>query len=297
MANPFLESARALKNDEFYTYYTDIEKELINYKEFLMNTNICCPCDTNESNFFKYFVNNAENYNLKSVCASSLTSGKYIYYCDSKKIEHINTSNGNILSNEMANFMKNYDIICTNPPFSILKEFIEILTSINKKFIIIANENVLINPRIFPYMMKEEYTTGYSQIKSFFTDKGEEKKFGNIIWLTNLPIKKKYHIFNLTKYYNQENYPFMDNYEAINVDKIKDIPLDYKEAMGVPITYLKNHNPNQFKILGYAGGTTKNSGQNYNIKYTPHPDDRGGNAIVKGTRKYGRVFIKNISEN
>lgn len=300
MANPVLEAARANKYDEFYTYYDDIEKELNNYKEFFFNASIYCPCDTSESNFFKYFINNFKEFNLIQLCASALNLG-ITTYTGNGTIQYENNpaiyGQGDILSDIVKKRIKQYDVICTNPPFSLLKNFIEILVNLNKKFIIIANENVLINPRVFPYIMSGQCTTGINKIKSFFTDTGEERKFGNIVWLTNLPIKKEYHIFNLTKEYDPDKYPTMENYEAINVDRIKDIPKDYDGVMGVPITYLKNHNPNQFEILGYAGGTTKTSGQNYDVPYYPHPDDRGGNAMVNGVRKFGRVFIKKIVDN
>lgn len=158
-----------------------------------------------------------------------------------------------------------------------------------------GNENVLAHPLVFPLIKEEKLTTGFNKIKSFITPNGEEKNFGNTLWLTNLPINKVRPQLNLSKSYSPMLYPKMENYDAINVDKVTDIPFDYKGIMGVPVTYLNKHCPDQFKILGLAGGTTKNSGQNYSVTYTPHPNDRGGNAIVNGQRKYVRVFIQRIN--
>jgi len=295
MANDILMRARITKNDEFYTYYDDIKNELEHYIDLFKDKSVYCPCDTENSNFFQFFMDHFKDFKLTEVCASSLNNG-INYYVGTGYSVHLDyePGTGDIFGPYVREKLEKYDIICTNPPFSLLKDFIELLVKLNKKFLIVANENVLVNPRVFPYIMNDFIKTGINRIKSFKSPAGEDIKFGNIIWLTNLSIDKPYHTFQLKKQYSPENYPKMENYEAINVDKIVDIPCDYNGVMGVPITYLKNHNPNQFKILGYAGGTTKNSGQNYTVKYTPHPDDHGGSAMVNGTRKYGRVFIQHV---
>ena len=189
--------------------------------------------------------------------------------------------------------MRQYDLIVTNPPFSVLKDFIFMLHELNLKYILVANENVLVSTKIFPLVKDEIIHTGYTKIKEFNTPEGIQK-FGNIIWITNLPIEKQNPPLPLSKYYDPNLYPKYENYDAINIDKLKDIPLDYNGVMGVPITYLSKHAPSQFKILGYVGGTTKNNGLNFDVPYIPHPDDRGGNGMVNGIRKYGRVFIQKV---
>ena len=139
MANKTLELARARKNDEFYTKYEDIENELKYYKKFFINQAIYCPCDTNESNFFKFFLNNFKEFQLIKLCASSLHQGVNIYSgVGSIQFQtNLNDNDGNILQEEVQSRMQHYDIICTNPPFSLLKDFISILMSLNKKFIIL----------------------------------------------------------------------------------------------------------------------------------------------------------------
>lgn len=124
------------------------------------------------------------------------------------------------------------------------------------------------------------------------TPDGSSQFFGNICWFTNLPIENEKPLIHLNAKYNEKDYPCYDNFNAINVDKIKDIPCDYYEIMGVPISYLEVHDPELFEIKGLAAGNTKIHKLNYDVEYTPSILDRGGCGVINGVRKYTRIFIK-----
>ena len=203
--------------------------------------------------------------------------------------------NGDFFNEEMKELRAKADIIVTNPPFSCLKEIITTLIKEEKDFILVGNENVFSNRQIFPLIKDNKIRIGFTKIKQFFTDTGEIKKFGNIVWITNLPINKPQDDLNLTKKYSSDLYPKYENYDAINVDRLTDIPVDYEGVMGVPITYI-NKQSSEFEIVGFAGGVTRKNGLNYEVPYYPHPDDRGGNGIVNGIRKYARVLIRRIKK-
>lgn len=289
MGNEILMRAQQARNDEFYTYYQDIKDELQHYTNFFENQRVYCPCDSRESNFWKYFCDNYEVLKLKSLGRSAINDIYEVYGQETG----LKLTNGNFFGEEIQNIFPRYDLVVTNPPFSVLKEFVPMLEKLHLKYILVANENFLISSKIFPLIKENKIHIGYTRIKEFSTPNGP-RQFGNIIWVTNLPIEKQNAPLPLTKHYTPEAYPTYDNYAAINVDRLKDIPCDYDGVMGVPITYLNKHVPSQFKILGFAGGTAKNNGLNYDVPYTPHPDDHGGNSMVNGKRKYGRILIQKI---
>ena len=133
---------------------------------------------------------------------------------------------------------------------------------------------------------------GYNNVKQFIDEKKLIKKFGNICWYTNLEIKKRNKPIDLVKKYNSIDYPKYDNYDAININKIKDIPCDYYDVMGVPISLLEKYAPEQFEIVGIAAGNTKVNGFYYSVPYLPHPKDRGGCGVINGKRIYTRILIK-----
>ena len=156
---------------------------------------------------------------------------------------------GDFRSSESKELLKQADIVVTNPPFSLFREYVAQLIEFDKKFLIIGSDNAITYKEIFPLIRDKKLWLGYNKVKEFIQRNGEVKKFGNIGWYTNLDIKKRHEELILVKKYNPLDYPKYDNYDAIEVSKVKDIPKDYNGVMGVPITFLNKFNPEQFEIL------------------------------------------------
>lgn len=242
--NNNLHKAKKEKNDEFYTQITDIEKELKHYKEHFKNKTIFMNCDDPSwSNFWLYFSMNFEYLGLKKIISTHYEDSKPSY-----KLEMINmgetikttlTQNGDFRSPECIELMQESDIVVTNPPFSLFREYIAQLIEYEKKFIVIGNNNAITYKEIFKLIKENKLWLGINQVKEFKQPDGTIKKFGNIGWYTNLTHNKRNQEIILFKQYegNESNYPKYDNYDAIEVSKVKDIPIDYDGAMGVPITF------------------------------------------------------------
>ena len=292
MSNEAVRLARTKKNDEFYTLYEDVEKELQHYKNFLINKKVYLCCDDTSSAFWKYFYNNFDSLQLTSLAASTL-DGKYFYTDGEINLTHT-IETGDIRSDSIKSYiLSSCDIIITNPPFSILKEFLIFLTDTHKDFILIGNQNVIGAATIFPLVKDGKIKIGYTHPKHFNSPEGEVT-FGNILWLTSLPIDKDKPSINLTKEYDPIKYPEYENYDAIEVSRVNLIPKDYNGVMGVPISYLNKHNSNQFKIVGLGGYGIRDR-LNGEVEYISGYDDHGGSPMINGIRKYLRVFIKNKS--
>ena len=281
-SNENMHKAKEAKNDEFYTQLTDIEKELKHYKEHFENKVIFCNCDDpEESNFWKYFNLNFDKFKLKKLITTHYEKEKQSYMLEMYRDENgvhsgIKTlkQNGDFRSPECIELLKEADIVITNPPFSLFREYVAQLMEYKKKFIIIGNKNAITYKEFFPLLKDNKVWIGYTSPKEFKQPDGTIKKFGNIGWYTNLDISKRHEEIILYKNYNSKDYPEYDNYDAINIDKIKDIPCDYDGAMGVPITFLDKYNPEQFEIIGISGNLA--------------------NAImIEGKRKAGRFYIGN----
>ena len=163
---------------------------------------------------------------------------------------------GDFRSHECVTLLKQADVVVTNPPFSLFREYVAQLIKYNKKFLIIGNKNAITYKEFFPLLMNNKVWIGYNQPNEFKTANGDitTKVQGLTRWFTNLDIPKRYEKLDLYKEYNPEDYPKYDNYDAINVNKVSDIPEDYDGVMGVPITYLDKHNPDQFVIVGLNAG-------------------------------------------
>jgi hypothetical protein len=275
--------AKKNKKDEFYTQLTDIEKELNHYKEHFKNKVVFCNCDDpKESNFFKYFALNFKYLQLKRLVATHYNEGGKSYKLEI--IEDINKDgkinlddaittplkgNGDFRSEECIKILEESDIVVTNPPFSLFREYIAQLIEYNKKFVIVGHQNAISYKEIFQLIKENKIWLGYGFkggaghfINKFYEDyaSASDRKEGmirvsGVHWFTNLEIKKRYEDLILYKKYNQENYPKYDNFDAINVDVTKEIPIDYAGNMGVPITFLDKYNPDQFEIiaLGIVG--------------------------------------------
>lgn len=306
MGNQNLHKAKDAKNDEFYTTYEDIKKELVNYAKYFKGKVIYCNCDdhngiglgTPKSNFLKYLADNFEAFKIKKVIATHYEKDKdssTMYILDKDNtgngitcFEDITEipmkGNGDFRSEECVKLLQQADIVITNPPFSLFREYVAQLMKYKKKFLIIGNMNAITYKEIFPLIKENRLWFGYgfncSMIfktkyrntleanRKYVISKGYNPdenyiKTPAVCWCTNLETSKRNEFLNTgKKYYGFEKmYPKYDNYDAINVDKVSDIPMDYDGIMGVPITFLDKYNPEQFKIVGitktWFGGASK----------------------------------------
>ena len=284
-SNSNLTKAKKAANDEFYTQISDIEKELIHYKDWFKGKIVYCNCDDpEESNFWKFFELNFENYGLKKLIATHFDAEKPTYKLelsadidgDGKitKGDIVKTplkQNGDFRSEESIELLKECDVVVTNPPFSLFREYIAQLIEYKKKFLVIGNQNAITYKEIFPLIRDNKIWLGYKSSSGggwFTTTKeyeqlvrsGKEKatwKDDNgtflvncpEVWFTNIPHNKRNEKLILTAEYDPKKYPKYDNYDAIEVGKVVNIPKDYKGVMGVPISFLDKYNPEQFEIV------------------------------------------------
>ena len=194
---------------------------------------------------------------------------------------------GDFRSPECIELLKEADIVVTNPPFSLFREYIAILMLYEKKFIIIGNQNAITYKDVFPLLKNNKVWPGYNHVKEFLQSDGNIKKFGNIQWFTNLDISKRHEKLILYKKYTPADYPKYDNYDAINIDKVTDIPCDYDGIMGVPITFLDKYNPEQFEIIGATESEGKGFSQGLWIS-----DSKIAQPMVNQIKRYKRLFIR-----
>ena len=272
--NKILNKARSTKNDEFYTRYEDIEKELQHYEEHFIGKCVLCNCnDVIYKNFARFFYRNFKKLGLiKLVCTGYKVDGEHGKVCsyDGKEwtIKMLK-GDGDFRSDECIELFKEADIVVTNPPFSLFRDFFNILIKYNKEFLIIGNGNAITYKEVFPYIMENKVWLGITmrgcQQSIFIVDENYndsntkvrecdgEMKYSTIVnssaWFTNLEHNEHYKKLDINKTYISENYPKYDNYDAINVNKVCDIPCDYEGVMGVPISFLGKYSPTQFEIL------------------------------------------------
>ena len=310
--NSNLHRAKKAKNDEFYTQLSDIENELIHYREHFNDKIVYCNCDDpTQSNFVKYFQINFDKLNLKKLIATGYKKNsrglKLIYdsNCKDANVEELK-GEGDFRSEECVKLLDEADIVVTNTPFSLFREYVAQLVKYNKKFLIIGNINALKYKEIFPLIKANKIWIGYNFNKTmeFQLDESYEKwneirdgkKYGKgpgIAWFTNLDVKKHHEFLTLTEKYDPAKYPKYDNYDAINVDKVNDIPKDYDGVMGVPITFFGKYNPEQFEIVG----TTENGLCDKALWI--HPEEKHNEPFINGKKKYTRILIKRklVGEN
>lgn len=331
--NKNLHEANKAKKDEFYTQLSDIQAELAHYKKHFKGKVVFCNCDDPyESNFFKYFCMNFNYLGLKKLivtCYSGSpvagneislfeeTKPKCGYKLVITKIEDVNKDgaidlgdveymlkkkilkpallhgDGDFRSEECVKLLKEADIVVTNPPFSLFREYVAQLVEYGKKFLIIGHQNAITYKEIFPLLKDNKMWLGYgfkrncahfinTQYKDIATDLDHREgmtRVSGVMWYTNLDIDKRHEKMPLYKNYNADEYPKYDNYDAINVDKTADIPMDYDGVMGVPITFLDKYSPNQFEIIGSMASTTVD-------KYSK------GYPYVNGKKLYARILIR-----
>lgn len=201
---------------------------------------------------------------------------------------------GDFRSKECVELLSRADIICTNPPFSLFREYVAQLVDNDKKFLIIGNDNAIAYKEFFKYIKENKVWTGYGRVKEFRQPDGAIKKFGNVGWYTNLDTTKRHESLTLYKKYTPKEYPKYHNYDAIEVSRVADIPMDYDGKMGVPITFLDKYNPRQFEILG----SSRNLGKSMKICAPKGTYVQGGVRFYlpndDGTfrRLYDRIVIK-----
>lgn len=282
--NSSLNNAAKAKEDEFYTQIRDIENELKHYRNHFKEKVVLCNCDDPQtSNFWRYFAMNFEFLGLKKLIATHYDAEKPTYKLELSRdvtgdgkvneedvVETKFTQNGDFRSPECIEILKEADIVVTNPPFSLFREYITQLLEYNKNFIIIGSQNNVTYREVFPLLKDNKIWLGYHsgdmafmvpdyyeprETRYWVDENGQKwRSMGNITWFTNLDIQKRHEELLLYKNYNEKLYPRYVNYDGIEVNKIKDIPCDYDGAMGVPITFLDKYNPEQFEILGIDGG-------------------------------------------
>ena len=353
-----LVAARRAKNDEFYTQLTDIEKELRHYRKHFRGKTVLCNCDDPfESNFFKFFVLNFKRLGLKKLIATCYDGSAVADYRNGKAkpykavvttvhdttedgdadMEDIRNlfelgenelveleGNGDFRSEECLALLDEADIVVTNPPFSLFREFVSVLMEHEKHFIIIGNVNAITYKEVFPLLKDNRVWLGYSihsgDRKFNVPDDypleaagcgidGDGKKYirvKGVRWFTNIDhglrhqpllldtmahnlkfnkkLKKKFE-----KDYGKQEYPHYDNYDAIEVPFTECIPSDYDGVMGVPITFLDKYNPEQFEILGMSAYVKYNC----DIVGIPFLGEADGRPLLNGKNTYARIFIRN----
>ena len=355
--NASLHRAKGAKEDEFYTQREDVEQELKHYRKHFKGKVVYCNCDDPRvSAFFHYFSYNFEKLGLKKLIATCYQSHKrdqfstydseraiFLEYEGDKdgdripgddeiEIKYLD-GDGDFRSDEAIELLKQADIVVTNPPFSLLREFISQLMEYEKKFIILANQNAIKYKGIFPLIQQNKLWIGANsgdmsfktpdhytpRATRYWEDASGQKwrSFGNMCWFTNLDYKKRYDDLILYKTYSPDEYRKYDNFDAIEVSKVADIPKDYAGVMGVTIGFLTKHNPDQFEIVGISQSWYRATCKTYPTQTQVSANGKESNVgklndapaikvdappsgktyyVVNGeyfTSLYARVFIKN----
>lgn len=312
--NNNLHNAKKAKNDEFYTRLEDIEKEMCHYREHFRGKVIYCNCDDpKESNFFKFFSLQFEFLGLKKLISTGYKENghgvAYIYEGDKNgnnlpDDSEIRTyelqGNGDFRSEECIEFLKEADVVVTNPPFSLFREVVAQLVAYDKKFLLLGNNNAITYKEIFPLIMQNKLWMGYSNNKTMefvLSDSYEKwdriengKKIGKvpaISWFTNLEHDHRNRPLDLAQRYDPRYYPKYDNYDAIECSKVMDIPRDYDGVIGVPITFLDKYCPNQFRIIGCTESEGKGFSNGLWLGGVTQP-------MVDNKRIYKRLFIQKV---
>jgi hypothetical protein len=325
-SNINLRKASTAKKDEFYTQLSDIEKELRHYKDHFKGKVVFCNCDDPRvSNFFHYFSYNFENLGLKKLITtcyknqdrdlfSKHKSEKAIYleYNGDKNGDKVPNpeeiginyleDDGDFRSSESIELLKQADIVVTNPPFSLFREYVAQLIEYDKKFIIVGHQNAITYKEIFKLLKENKIWLGYgfnggaahfinTHYENYATA-GDHKegmiRVSGVVWFTNIDTRKRHEdlILYKTYYGNESEYPKYDHYDAINVDKTKEIPMDYEGNIGVPITFMDKYNPDQFEIID---GLNR-----YSILDGPTEETKGKYlAQFNGKPCYVRIVIRN----
>ena len=312
--NNNLHNAKRQKNDEFYTTRATVELELNHYKEHFRGKVVYCNCDDPiESEFTRYFAHKFEDWGLKKLISTGYKESghgvMYVYEGDKNgnlvpdrsewKITELQ-GNGDFKSEECVELLKQADIVVSNPPFSLFREYVAQLIEYGKEFLIIGNKNAITYKEIFPLIKENKLWLGISSPNEFILPNGEITKTvsGLCRWFTNLTHDKRNKPLDLVQKYDPRYYPKFDNYDCIECSKVMDIPVNYDAVIAVPITFLDKYCPNQFRIIGIACG---NSWANYKdilklLNFNPNMKYGGGlgSPILNGKATYARLLIQKI---
>ena len=319
--NKNLHAANRAKQDEFYTQLSDIEKELKHYRKHFRGKTVYCNCDDPTiSNFFRYFRLNFEKLGLKRLITTCYKNRQTDMFSEHNMeaaagVEYVGNGtkpnvfqlkeDGDFRSQECIKLLKQADIVVTNPPFSLFREYIAQLVEYGKKFVVIGSMNAITYKEIFPLIKSSRLWLGHGPAgKDMLFDVPEDYarelvrnkkegsayrlvdgdikgRLGNAVWFTNLDHRKRNEELVLFKRYSPEEYPKYDNYDAINVEKTDHIPVDFAGPMGVPISFLDKHSPNQFEIIGMDRPLiTQLTGKQSRFK-------------IKGKEIFARIVIRN----
>lgn len=326
MANKNLHAAKTAKNDEFFTQLSDIEKELYHYRDFFRDKVVFCNCDDPEySNFWKYFQMNFLFLGLKKLISTHYEPGGQSYKMEiiaadlptgqTAFPDYVKTpleGDGDFRSEECIKILKEADVVVTNPPFSLFREYVAQLMEYGKKFIIIGNINAITYKEFFPLLKDDKVWEGATQFNGgaayFFGDASlyDPEKMSNpkhayvkdghlywrvngVRWFTNVDIQKRHTPLDLyMRYYgNEDHFPKYDNYDAINVDKTCEIPEDYDGVMGVPISFMDKYCPEQFEIVSANDYRVRES-----VPVKAHGLIKDKDGAIDGKPKYARILIR-----
>ena len=227
------------------------------------------------------------------------------------------TGDGDFRSAECVELLKQADIVVTNPPFSLFSEYVSQLVKYNKKFLIVGSQNAITYKDIFPLIQDNRMRLGVTPSRGMLFDVPEgyaqelvvaakegrayrvvegviKVQLGNTVWFTNLDYKKRYEELTLYKTYSPEQYPTYDNYDAINVDRTVEIPIDWDGVMGVPITFLDKYNPEQFTIVGMTdrGNSSGLKTKKYTLEDSPNSDNLNSSGVIRVGDKYRIVYAR-----
>ena len=303
--NSNLNLARRTKNDEFYTRLEDVEAELVHYENHFRDKTVYLNCDDQDSAFWQYFSERFDDLGLRRLVATKYPEGVQFRQDRGEGLQVIQLEgDGDFRSDECVELLKQADIVVTNPPFSLFREYVVQLVEHGKKFVVMANKNAITYKEIWPLIQGNELWVGATSLNGgrwmilpddlVVESKGAKEENGRrilnvpgVCWFTNLDHAKRHEELPLWKRYTPEEYPKYDNYDAINVNKVKEIPEDYDGAMGVPITFLDKHNPDQFEIWGCteSEGVGFSRGLWFSASKVTQP-------LVGGLRKYKRILIR-----
>ena len=310
--NKNLHQAKNAKKDEFYTQLADIENELKHYKDHFRGKTVFCNCDDPRvSNFFHYFSHRFESLGLKKLittCYKNQNMDLFSTHENEKAVmlEYNGDKNGDKTPNaeeigiielqgdgdfrsaESIELLKQADIVVTNPPFSLFREYVAQLMEYDKKFLILGNINSLTYKEIFPLIKENKIWLGYNCVRHFNIPDGTLYEAARSYWYTNLDHSLRHQALDLFKPYNPTEHPRYDNYDAIEVSKAKYIPVDFSGVMGVPITFLDKYNPDQFEIVG----ATESEGKGFSNGLWDE-SSKVAQPVIDGKRVYKRIFIKN----
>lgn len=334
--NSILNKAKHSHNtDEWYTDYKTVNEEVTHYANHFVGKVVLCNCDDPyESAFTKYFLKHFNLLKLKKLICTSYKGSRIVENLDMFDTNKTNNNlayvlvvrnisggydeplndegvlrfleeegnvkqlngDGDFRSEECIEYLKEADIIVTNPPFSKFTLLFSLLVKHSKKYLLIGNQNAITYKDVFPYIKNGKAWIGYRfgdmafkvpddtsprKTRFWIDDSGQKwRSLGNAMWLTNLDNERKHEELILSAFYSPENYPKYDNYDAINVSRVSEIPMDYSGIMGVPLTFLKYHNEEQFEIIGEANHGSDNE---FDL-FKP---------IVNGKEIFKRILIKN----